>query len=84
MSQNNGNDWITNKVKNAVTKRDELCHKWVSDPSDIDRETYNKTRTSKFGTISKAQKAQKKFFGKKRVIFEKNFLSKKVALCRKK
>ena len=39
----------------------------------------NKTGTSKVGAISKAQKAQKIFFGKKIEIFEKIFLSKKVA-----
>ena len=32
----------------------------------------NKTRTSKVGAISKAQKAQNIFFGRKLVIFEKN------------
>ena len=37
----------------------------------------NKTRTSKVGAISKAQKAQNIFFGKKLAIFEKFFLSKK-------
>ena len=37
----------------------------------------NKTRTSKVGAISKAQKAQKHFFGKKLVIFEKKFFQKK-------
>ena len=38
----------------------------------------NKTRTSKVGAISKAQKAQKKIFWKKLVIFEKKFLQKKL------
>ena len=37
----------------------------------------NKTRTSKVGAISKAQKAQNIFFGKKLVIFEKKFFQKK-------
>ena len=37
----------------------------------------NKTRTSKVGAISKAQKAQNNFFGKKLEIFEKIFLSQK-------
>ena len=44
----------------------------------------NKTGTSKVGAISKAQKAQNIFFGKKLEIFEKFFLSKNVAQCRKK
>ena len=35
--QNNGNDWVTNKVENAVTKRDELSLKWVSGPSNFNR-----------------------------------------------
>ena len=26
-SQNHGNDWVTNKVENASTKRDEFFHK---------------------------------------------------------
>ena len=37
----------------------------------------NKTRTSKVGAISKAQKAQNIFFGKKLVIFSKILSSKK-------
>ena len=36
----------------------------------------NKTRTSKVGAISKAQKAQKNFFGKKLVVFEKKIQKK--------
>ena len=43
----------------------------------------NKTGTSKVGAISKAQKAQNIFFGKKLEIFENFFLSKNVAQCRK-
>ena len=42
MSQNNEIECVANKVKNAVMKRDELFHKWVSDRSDFDRETYKK------------------------------------------
>ena len=37
----------------------------------------NKTRTSKFGAISKSQKAQNIFFGTKLVIFEKKISFKK-------
>ena len=43
----------------------------------------NKTGTSQVGAISKAQKAQKIFFGKKLEIFEKKILSENVAQCRK-
>ena len=43
----------------------------------------NKTRTSKVGAISKAQKAQNIFFAKKLVIFESFSLSVNVAHCRK-
>ena len=43
----------------------------------------NKTGTSQVGAISKAQKAQNIFFGKKLEIFEKKFLSENVAQCRK-
>ena len=39
----------------------------------------NKTRTSKVGVISKAQKAQNIFFGKKLEIFENFYLSENVA-----
>ena len=45
--------------------------------------TINKTGTSQVGAISKAQKAQNIFFGEKLEIFEKIFLSEKVAQCRK-
>ena len=43
----------------------------------------NKTGTSQVGAISKAQKAQNIFCGKKLEIFEKKFLSENVAQCRK-
>ena len=43
----------------------------------------NKTGTSQVGAISKAQKAQNIFLGKKLEIFEKKILSEKVAQCRK-
>ena len=39
----------------------------------------NKTRTSKFGAISKAQKVQKIFFGKKLEIFESFFFVRKMS-----
>ena len=42
----------------------------------------NKTGTSQVGAISKAQKAQNIFIGKKLEIFEKIFLSENVAQCR--
>ena len=45
--------------------------------SFFDKININKTRTSKVGAISKAQKAQNIFFGKKLVIFEKKFFQKK-------
>ena len=54
-SQNNGNDWVTNKVKNAVTKRDEFLHKWVSNPSYFNRETYKKQRNLVTSVIGKFQ-----------------------------
>ena len=43
----------------------------------------NKTGTSQVGAISKAQKTQNIFFGKKLEIFEKFLLSENVAQCRK-
>ena len=33
----NGADWITNKLKNAISKRDELFQNWVKNPSDQTR-----------------------------------------------
>ena len=47
------------------------------------RVMYNKTRTPQVGAISKAQKAQNIFFGKKLEIFEKKILPENVAQCRK-
>ena len=55
-SQNNRNDWETNKVKKAVTNRDELFHKWVLDPSDFIRETYKKQRNLVTLVIRKAER----------------------------
>ena len=43
----------------------------------------NKTRTPQVGAISKAQKAQNIFFGKKLEIFGKKKFSENVAQCRK-
>ena len=45
------------------------CVKWVAHYTTIFFKK-NKTRTSKVGAISKAQKAQNIFFGKKLEIFE--------------
>ena len=56
--------------------------RWNSGLSTLERNT-NKTGTSQVGAISKAQKAQNIFFGKKFEIFEKFFLSENVAQCRK-
>ena len=47
------------------------------------KESHNKTGTSQVGAISKAQKAQNIFFGKKLEIFKKKILSENVAQCRK-
>ena len=43
----------------------------------LSTEKKNKTRTSKVGAISKAQKAQKNFFGKKHEFLKKKFFQKK-------
>ena len=55
-SRNNGNDWVTKKIKTAVTKRNELFHKWVSDPSDFERETYKKQRNLVTSVIRNAKR----------------------------
>ena len=34
------NDWITNKIKNAITKRNTLFGKWINNPSAEDQENY--------------------------------------------
>ena len=33
-------DWITNKLKNAIHKRDSLFHKWLSEPSSENHALY--------------------------------------------
>ena len=55
-SQNDGNDWVTNKVENAMTKRKDLFHKWVSDPSDFNMETYGKQRNLVTSVIRNAKR----------------------------
>ena len=50
----------------------------------VDRNKDNKTGTSQVGAISKAQKAQKIFFGKKLEIFEKKIFFGKCRIVPKK
>ena len=60
-----------------------LCYCEVCQHIHPVRLNANKTGTSQVGAISKAQKAQNIFFGKKLEIFEKKILSENVAQCRK-
>ena len=64
----------TTKVKEMKFLKDRLPK---NQRYALDLAVQNKTRTSKVGAISKAQKAQNIFFGKKLVNFEKKSLSKK-------
>ena len=36
------NDWITNKIKNAIHKRDSLFQKWLSEPLNENHALYKK------------------------------------------
>ena len=51
-----GNDWVTNKVKDTVTKLDELFHKWVTDPCHFNKEIYTKQRKSVKSVIRNAKR----------------------------
>ena len=52
----NGADWITNKLKNAISKRDELFQNWVKNPSDQTREKYRKFRNKVTSMIREAKR----------------------------
>ena len=66
-----GNNFFLTKIKPGIPQIDARLSKWSV------RGKQNKTRTSKVGAISKAQKEQNIFFGKKLVIFEKKFFFQK-------
>ena len=52
----NGADWITNKLKNAISKRDELFQNWVKNPSDQTREKNRKFRNKVTSMIREAKR----------------------------
>ena len=54
--QKDSTDWITNKFKNAISKRDKLFHDWVANPSDQTREKYKKFRNKVTSMIRKAKR----------------------------
>ena len=68
-----------NRAENNAVQNETSQEKPKTAPGSM----LNKTRTPQVGAISKAQKAQNIFFGKKLEIFEKKILSENVAQCRK-
>ena len=52
----NLNDWITNSIKNAITKRDQLFRNWTNSPSDINKEKYKKQRNVVTSLIRNAKR----------------------------
>ena len=48
------NDWITNKVKNAITRRNTLFEKWVNNPSTENQEKYKTIRNKVSALIGEA------------------------------
>ena len=49
------NDWITNKIKNAIVKRDELFQKWIKSPT-TDSERAYKTFRNKVTSLIRSEK----------------------------
>ena len=37
-------EWLQNAIKNAITKRDRLFQKWISEPSAENKSSYKKQR----------------------------------------
>ena len=50
------NDWITNKFKNAITRRNTLFQKWINNPSTENREKYKTIRNKVSVLIRDAKK----------------------------
>ena len=43
-TKENPTDWITNTIKNAITKRNQLFQNWTKSPSEINNQKYKKQR----------------------------------------
>ena len=48
--------WITNKVKIAVTKRDHFFHEWGTNPTDFNQDAYRKLCRQVISTIKNAKR----------------------------
>ena len=49
-------DWITNKIKNAITRRITLFEKWINNPSTENQEKYKTLRNKVSALIREAKK----------------------------
>ena len=54
--QHNSNDWITNEIRNAITKKDKLFHQWVQSPNEINRDLYKRQRNIVTSLIRNAKR----------------------------
>ena len=52
--------WITNEIKNLITKRDAMVQKWILSPTEENHIAY-KTIRSKVTQIIKTEKKQSNF-----------------------
>ena len=50
------NDWITNKIKNAITRRNTLFEKWINNPSTENHTKYKTVRNKVSALIREAKK----------------------------
>ena len=50
------NDWITNRIKNAIAKRNKLFEKWTNNPSTENQEKYKTMRNKASALIREAKK----------------------------
>ena len=50
------NDWITNKIKNAITRRNKLFEKWINIPSIENQKKYKPIRNKVSALIREAKK----------------------------
>ena len=58
------NDWITNKIKNAITRRNTLFEKWKNNPSTENKEKYKTTRNKVSVLIREAKIVNYRKIGK--------------------
>ena len=50
------NDWITNKIKNAITRRNKLFEKWINIPSTENQKKYKTIRKKVSALVREAKK----------------------------